>query len=99
MVDLNMRVFGFSFKDVIGDAPSLYDVRDRLEADFGSAMGDLEGKSRAQLEAILEQYTRAKRELDVRAGSMALSHEKIEVFTGFVSRYVSAVRDRLEKTK
>lgn len=99
MVDLNMGVFSFAFKDIIGEVPSLHDIRARLESDLEVAIGDLEGKSASDLQSLLEEYLKVKRELDVRAGSMALSHEKIEMFTRVVSRYVSAIRNSLEKTK
>ncbi|CDI05326.1 hypothetical protein [Candidatus Nitrosotenuis uzonensis] len=100
MVDLNRRVFGsFSFKDVYGETPHLSEIRHKLESEFDSAVGCLGEKNRTQLEFLLEEQTRIKRELDVRAGSMALPQDKLTVFTDIISRYVGAIKAALEKTK
>lgn len=100
MVDLNMRVFeSFAFKDVYGEVPRLSEIKSRLESEFESAVNKLGGKNRDQLESILEEQMQIKRELDIRAGSMALPQDKLVLFTDLVSQYVGAIRAALEKTK
>lgn len=98
MADLTMRVFEhFALKDVFGEMPPLSEIKQTLESDFQSAVSGLEQKDGQALQKTLEAQLAIKRELDVRSGSMALSHEKIEAFTEYLARYVSEIRGRLEK--
>lgn len=100
MVDLKTRAFGsFAFKDVFGEVPPLSEIRGRLEADYESAIRGLERMGKEELQEVLEEHLGIKRQLDVRAGSMALPRDKVEAFSDILARYVSAVRGRLEKTK
>ncbi|MEM4392110.1 MAG: hypothetical protein QXG67_04925, partial [Candidatus Nitrosotenuis sp.] len=59
----------------------------------------LGGMKRSELEDTLDKYVRIKRHLDLRAGSMAVPHEKVEAFTEAVTKYVLSIRAELEKTK
>jgi hypothetical protein len=99
MVDLQMRLFSFTFKDVLGETPKLVDIQTRLKSDLDGAVAELDGMKRSELENTLDEYARIKRQLDLRAGSMAVPHEKVEAFTEAVTEYVFAARARLEKTK
>jgi phosphoserine phosphatase len=99
MVDLQMCLFSFTFKDVLGEIPRLADIQARLKSDLDSAVARLGGMKRSELERVLNEYLRIKRQLDLRAGSMAVPHEKVEAFTEAVSEYVFAIRTQLEKTK
>lgn len=95
-----MRLFGtFAFKDVLGERPDISEIRKRLEAEFESAIRSLDAMEREDLERLLQAQLKIKRELDIRAGSMAVPHEKVELFTELVSRYAGAIRERLEKSK
>jgi phosphoserine phosphatase len=99
MVDLQMRLFSFTFKDVLGETPRLADIQARIKSDLDGAVAGLDGMKRSELEKILDQYVRIKRQLDLRAGSMAVPHKKVEAFTEAVTEYVISIRTQLEKTK
>lgn len=99
MVDLKMRLFSFTFKDVLGETPRLADIQARLKSDLDDAVAGLGGMEISKLESIIDEYAKIKRQLDLRAGSMAVPHEKVEAFTEAVSEYVFALRKQLEKTK
>jgi len=100
MVDLNLRIFGsFAFKDVYGEVPALSEIRERLDAEFEAALEELESKGRDELEMLLDEQLSVKRELDVKAGAMALPQDKVGRFTELVAKYASAIRARLEKSK
>ncbi len=95
-MDLNMKVLeSFTIKEVIGEIPESPQIRRRLEDELDRLLRDLSGKNQIELQDTLKQQKIVKRELDIRSGAMALSQEKIQMFSEAITKYISEIESRI----
>jgi hypothetical protein len=97
MVDLNMLVLqNFTFKQVIGEhPPANSELRKKIEDQMTSLIKNLQTKNKSELQEILSDQLKIKRELDRLAGAMALDQPKIELFHEFITKYIREIESRL----
>lgn len=95
-MDLNMKVLeSFTIKEVIGEVPESLQIRRRLEDELDRLLRDLSGKNQIELQDTLKQQKIVKRELDIRSGAMALSQEKIQMFSEAITKYIAEIESRI----
>ncbi|HWP78513.1 MAG TPA: hypothetical protein VNL34_02540 [Candidatus Nitrosotenuis sp.] len=95
-MNLDMKVLeDFTLKEVIGEIPESSQIRKRLEDELVYLLKNLGSKNQKELQEALEQQKRVKRELDIRSGAMALSQEKIQMFSEAISKYIAEIEAKL----
>lgn len=95
-MDLNMKVLeSFTIKEVIGEVPESLQIRRCLEDELDRLLRDLSGKNQVELQDTLKQQKIVKRELDIHSGAMALSQEKIQMFSEAITKYIAEIESRI----
>lgn len=97
MVDLNMTVLqNFTFSQVIGEHPPAdSELRKKIEDQVSFLVKGLQTKDRSEIEEILADQLKIKRELDKIYGAMALDQPKIALFHEFITNYIKEIQSRL----
>ena len=98
MVDLNLPVLGtYAIKDVIGETPTLDQaLKKSLDEHLLNLTGELDKKSKEELEKTLLSQMKAKDEIARFSGAMAHDQKKISLFHEYIDRYVEQIKDRLK---
>ncbi|MFY9300322.1 MAG: hypothetical protein WAO91_03950 [Candidatus Nitrosotenuis sp.] len=93
MVDLNMIVLqNFTFSQVIEKRPLAdSELRRKIEAQVSFLVRSLQTKDRSELEEILADQLKIKRELGKISGAMALDQPKIALFYEFIANYIKEI--------
>lgn len=98
MIDLNKKVFGrILAREIIGGEPPLHpETSGRLEEEYNFLVGELNNKSKNELEKILQEQKDKTKEMNGRPGSMAIAQDKIKLFTDFSYKYIQEVENKLK---
>lgn len=98
MVNLGIRIFdSYTLQDVLGENPPAdQKLEENLNKQTAKLIQNLGTKSRSELQEILSQHILAKQEMTKFSGAQALDQSKIEMFHGFLSKYITEIKSRLE---
>lgn len=96
-----MRVFeSFAFKDVLGETPpGGPEMAKKIEDEMQHLVKNLTNKGRKDLEEILAEQQKIKRDLDRLSGAMALPQSKIHLFTEFITKYILEIESMMNGAK
>lgn len=97
MVNLSIRVFeSYTLQDILGEIPPAdQKLQEKLLQQTTILIQKLDGKSKSELQEILSEHIKAKQEMTKFSGAQALDQTKIEMFHGFMAKYISAIELRL----
>ena len=98
MLELDKKIFGdVTTKEIIGaDPPAIPDTKERLEKELENLLVKLEHVSRENLQELLEQQNNFDAHVNSRPGAMALAQNKIQLYNEFSTKYVNAIKKKLE---
>ena len=98
MLELDKKVFGeITTKEIIGaDPPAIPDTKERLEKELENLLSQLESTPKENLENLLEQQNEFDAHINSRPGAMALAQNKIQLYNEFSSKYIDAIKKKLE---
>lgn len=97
MIDLNEEIFGkITSKEIIGSDPIESETESLLANEFIKLVNDLNGLDRVQLIELKEKQTKLEKQMNSRPGAMAISQEKIRLFTKFSHNYIQKIEERLK---
>jgi hypothetical protein len=98
MVNLGIRIFdSYTLQDVLGENPPAdQKLEENLSKQTAKLIQNLGTKSKSELQEILSQHILAKQEMTKFSGAQALDQSKIEMFHGFLSKYITELKSRLE---
>ena len=98
MIDLDEKVFGrVTAKEIIGSEPPSYpDTSDKLQSELSILVTALNNKSKEELENTLHKQNQITKKMNSRPGAMAISQEKIKLFTDFSTKYTQEIENKLK---
>ena len=98
MINLNKKVFGrVAAKEIIGSEPPPHpDTANKLQNELNILVNELSNKSKDELEKTLHEQKKVTREMNSRPGAMAISQEKIKLFTDFSIKYTQEIENKLK---
>ena len=101
MIDLDKKVFGrIQAKEIIGGEPPLHpETSSRLEDEYNFLVNELNNKSKEELEKILQEQKEIIKQMNSRPGAMAISQNKIKLFTEFGFKYTREIQSKLDSFK
>lgn len=95
MLELDKKVFGsILVMEIIGSSPDSEELERRLKAELDIMLQDLNGRDREQLLKLQKRQNSVEKLMNSRPGSMAISQEKIRLFTDFSQRYLAEIEKR-----
>jgi len=96
MIELNDLAFGrIRVREILGAEPDLDSTEKMLEDEIRALVSDLEGKNPGELAELKARQLQVHREINSRPGAMALPQGKIRLFSGFSSRYIDSIQQRI----
>ena len=97
MLDLNEKVFGeITSKEIIGSEPSETEIENLLTKELAKLIKNLEEKTRRELNDEKTKQIKVEKLMNSRPGAMALSQEKIRIFTCFSKSYIKKIEERVD---
>lgn len=88
MLDLDAEVLGrVTFQQVIGGDPPAAELGRALEAELGRLAAEAAGMPPGRAAALAGRQAALRRQVNARPGSMAISQEKIRLYTEFSRAY------------
>jgi len=98
LTELDRKVFGqITTKEIIGSSPpAIPDTKNLLDAELQHLTGQLELQNKENLQKLLEEQQIAEKHVNSRPGAMALSQEKIQLFTEYSQKYIQTINKRLQ---
>ena len=98
MIELNVKIFGnITAKEIIGSEPTPDDTEKFLENELNLLLKNLDGLQKQQLVELKENQISLEKQMNSRPGAMAISQEKIRIFTKFSQNYVKQIDSKLGK--
>lgn len=99
MVNLGIRVFdSYTLQDILGELPLVdQKLQENLESQTSKLIQSLDAKSKSELQEIRTQHMAAKQEMTKFSGAQAMDQSKIEMFHGFLSKYIAEIESRLDQ--
>ena len=99
MIELDVKIFGnITAKEIIGSEPVLHETEKLLGNELNALLKDLNGLQKQQLMELKENQTSLEKQMNSRPGAMALSQEKIRLFTRFSQDYIKQIENKLKNT-
>lgn len=96
MIDLNEKIFGnITSKEIIGSDPNQSETENLLENELSRLEKNLEGLEKLKLEELREKQIHLEKQMNSRPGAMAISQEKIRLFTKFSQNYIQKIEEKL----
>ena len=97
MVNLGIRVFeSYTLQDILGENPPISkNLEEKLALETSRLVERLGKKSKTELEQILANHVLAKKEITKFSGAQAMSQDKLELFHGFLSKFIKEIESRL----
>ncbi len=97
MIELDVRIFGnITAKEIIGSEPALDETEKLLNIELNALLKDLSRLEKQQLMELKKKQTSLERQMNSRPGAMAISQEKIRLFTKFSQDYIKQITNKLE---
>lgn len=98
MTELDRKVFGqITTKEIIGTSPpAIPDTKNLLDAELQHLTSQLESQNKENLQKLLEEQQILEKHVNSRPGAMALSQEKIQLFTEYSQKYIQTINKRLQ---
>lgn len=97
MIELNVKIFGnVTAKEIIGSEPTINETEKLLNNELNSLLENLNGFKKQQLIELKEKQISLEKQMNSRPGAMALSQEKIRLFTKFSQNYIKKIENKLE---
>jgi len=98
LTELDRKVFGkITTKEIIGSSPpALPDTKNLLEEELKKLIINLESKTTANLQELLEEQKISEKHVNSRPGAMALAQDKIRLFTEYNQKYIKSINDKLQ---
>jgi len=92
MIDLNEKIFGnITSKEIIGSEPNHSETENMLANELRRLEQNLEGLEKIRLEELREKQIQLEKQMNSRPGAMAISQEKIRLFTKYSQNYVQKI--------
>ena len=98
MINLDEKIFGrVAAKEIIGSEPPLHpDTSEKLQYELSNLINELDNKSKDELEKMLQKQKEITKQMNSRPGSMAISQDKIKLFTDFSMKYTQEIENKLK---
>ena len=97
MFQLQKKVFGnVMAMEIIGGTPTSSELEKKLESELDLLLKNLIGKSKEDLKKMQGEQCDHEKLMNSKPGSMAISQEKIRLFTIFSQKYILRIKQMLE---
>lgn len=97
MIDLNEKIFGkITAKEIIGSEPDHNETENLLVNELERLEQNLEGLEKLRLEELKEKQIQLEKLMNSRPGAMAISQEKIRLFTKYSQNYIEKIQTKLK---
>lgn len=73
-------------------------LEEKLSLETSQLIQHLDKKSKTELQEILSNHLKAKKEMTKFSGAQAMDQSKIEMFHGFLAKYIGEIESRLDKS-
>jgi len=98
MIDLNEKIFGnITSKEIIGSEPVQTETERLLNNEYIHLIKNLKGLEKLKLIELKEKQIQLENKMNSRPGAMAISQEKIRLFTNFSQNYVQKIEEKLDQ--
>lgn len=97
-MELDTKVFGkITQKEIIGAIPpAIPDTKNLLDEELKHLTEQLESQNQESLKKLLQDQINAQKLVNSRPGAMALSQDKIRLFTEYSQKYIQKINQKLQ---